>query len=99
VTNTKPRPAMPARGMTEAGAVSRSALLSIEPRNLESLSLGFGVSVNAESALLGLHPQGFYTLSSFSIYPYEEILYQNLMKIDDNSISFYRYIEIPSSIF
>ncbi|KAF4984616.1 hypothetical protein FZEAL_238 [Fusarium zealandicum] len=33
VTNTKPRPVMPPRGMTEAGAVSRSALLSIEPRN------------------------------------------------------------------
>uniref|UniRef100_A0A0D2XW95 Calcium channel YVC1-like C-terminal transmembrane domain-containing protein n=1 Tax=Fusarium oxysporum (strain Fo5176) TaxID=660025 RepID=A0A0D2XW95_FUSOF len=33
VANTKPRPVMPPRGMTEAGAVSRSALLSIEPRN------------------------------------------------------------------
>lgn len=33
VANTKPRPAMPPRGMTEAGGVSRSALLSIEPRN------------------------------------------------------------------
>ncbi|KAF4469598.1 YVC1-vacuolar cation channel [Fusarium albosuccineum] len=33
VSNTKPRPVMPPRGMTEAGAVSRSALLSIEPRN------------------------------------------------------------------
>ncbi|KAF5026858.1 hypothetical protein F66182_1053 [Fusarium sp. NRRL 66182] len=33
ISNAKPRPAMPPRGMTEAGAVSRSALLSIEPRN------------------------------------------------------------------
>lgn len=33
ITNAKPRPVMPPRGMTEAGAVSRSALLSIEPRN------------------------------------------------------------------
>jgi hypothetical protein len=54
---------------------------------LESLSLGFGGSVKIESILLGLPPQGFYTLSSLSIYPHEETLYQNLVKIDDNSIS------------
>ncbi|KAJ4270319.1 hypothetical protein NW762_001998 [Fusarium torreyae] len=34
IGNPKPsRPVLPPRGMTEAGAVSRSALLSIEPRN------------------------------------------------------------------
>lgn len=45
--NSKPRPAMPQRGLTEAGGVSRSALLSIEPRNrprearrLSSVDLG-----------------------------------------------------------
>ena len=45
--NQKPRPVLAPRGMTEAGAVSRSALLSIEPRNrprevrrLSSVDLG-----------------------------------------------------------
>lgn len=45
--NQKPRPVMAPRGMTEAGGVSRSALLSIEPRNrpretrrLSSVDLG-----------------------------------------------------------
>ena len=32
-TNIKPRPPMPPRGITDTGGVSRSALLSIEPRN------------------------------------------------------------------
>ncbi|RBR17211.1 uncharacterized protein FIESC28_06713 [Fusarium coffeatum] len=67
VTNTKPRPVMPPRGMTEAGAVSRSALLSIEPRNrpkdvrrLSSVDLS-AISDHVGADPIGAMPGSFQT--------------------------------------
>ncbi|KAH6958590.1 hypothetical protein DER45DRAFT_230671 [Fusarium avenaceum] len=59
VTTTKPRPVLPPRGITEAGAVSRSAMLSIEPRNrpkdVRRLS---SVDLSAMSDHVGVDPIG-----------------------------------------
>ncbi|KAM0245610.1 hypothetical protein ACHAP5_005260 [Fusarium lateritium] len=59
VTTTKPRPMLPPRGITEAGAVSRSAMLSIEPRNrpkdVRRLS---SVDLSAMSDHVGVDPIG-----------------------------------------
>ncbi|KAF5676453.1 vacuolar cation channel protein [Fusarium heterosporum] len=59
ITTTKPRPVLPPRGITETGTVSRSALLSIEPRNrpkdVRRLS---SVDLSAISDHVGVDPIG-----------------------------------------